>query len=386
MPHDRTGYGATDDPDHASPARGRRTHRSGLLERRGRPSARNLPQDGEGSLRRASAEARSAAAPSDSDCLPAAHGRGSAVRGAPVHACGPASPLTRGRARGGAQPRAPSVIDGARVEPSDPGDVGQEMTTTATVPEARIRKRRIVERPRLYALLDESSARVRTLVAPAGYGKTTLAEQWVARDGRTATWYTARSSSTDVAALALGIARSATAIIDGCDHRLREHMRALPAPAENVETLAEILGEDLADWPATAWLVLDDYHEVAQEPRAEDFVGALVAVSPVQFLIASRVRPAWVTYEGSDVRGDPRAESDGAGDGQSGSGRACSSTAAHDRHRVWSRSPMDGQQSSGSRASPRPRSKRTRSQSRSRCTATSQTKSSALSGRKCGRA
>jgi ATP/maltotriose-dependent transcriptional regulator MalT len=169
------------------------------------------------------------------------------------------------------------------------------MTTTATVPEARIRKRRIVERPRLYALLDASSARVRTLVAPAGYGKTTLAEQWVARDGRTAAWYTARSSSTDVAALALGLARSATAIIGGCDHRLREHMRALPAPAENVETLAEILGEDLADWPATAWLVLDDYHEVAQEPRAEDFVAALVAESPVQLLIASRVRPAWVS-------------------------------------------------------------------------------------------
>jgi ATP/maltotriose-dependent transcriptional regulator MalT len=169
------------------------------------------------------------------------------------------------------------------------------MATTSTVPEARIRKRRIVERPRLYALLDASPARVRTLVAPAGYGKTTLAEQWVARDGRTATWYTARSASTDVAALALGLARSATAIVEGCDHRLREHMRALPAPAENVETLAEILGEDLAEWPESAWLVLDDYHEVAQEPHAEDFVAALVAESPVRFLIASRVRPSWVS-------------------------------------------------------------------------------------------
>jgi len=169
------------------------------------------------------------------------------------------------------------------------------MATTSTVPEARIRKRRIVERPRLYALLDASPARVRTLMAPAGYGKTTLAEQWVARDDRTATWYAARSSSTDVAALALGLARTATSIVDGCDHRLREHMRALPAPAENVETLAEILGEDLADWPESAWLVLDDYHEVAQEPRAEDFVAALVAESHVRFLIASRVRPSWVS-------------------------------------------------------------------------------------------
>ena len=133
------------------------------------------------------------------------------------------------------------------------------------------------------------------LIAPAGYGKTTLAEQWVVRDGRRGTWYTARSSSTDVAALALGIAKSATSVIPECDVRLRTHMRALPAPAENVQTLAEILGEDLAEWPSDAWLVIDDYHEIAQEPKAEDFIDALVAVSPVQFLIASRVRPSWVT-------------------------------------------------------------------------------------------
>ena len=133
------------------------------------------------------------------------------------------------------------------------------------------------------------------LVAPAGYGKTTLAEQWVARDSRRAAWYTARSSSTDVAALALGIAKRATAIVEECDVRLRAHMRALPAAAENVQTLAEILGEDLAAWPPSAWLVIDDYHEVAQEPQAEAFVHALVSASPVQFLIASRVRPSWVT-------------------------------------------------------------------------------------------
>jgi DNA-binding CsgD family transcriptional regulator len=147
----------------------------------------------------------------------------------------------------------------------------------------------------LFALLDESKARVRMLIAPAGYGKTTLAEQWVARDGRRAAWFTARSSSTDVAALALGVAQSATSIVEDCDVRLRAHMRALPAPADNVETLAEILGEDLGAWPSNTWLVIDDYHEVAQEPRAEDFVKALVAASSAQFLIASRVRPSWIS-------------------------------------------------------------------------------------------
>ncbi len=132
------------------------------------------------------------------------------------------------------------------------------------------------------------------LIAPAGYGKTTLAEQWVGRDDRTGVWYTARSASTDVAALALGIARAATGLIEDADHRLREHLRAVPAPAENVRTLAEILSEDLAEWPRNAWLVLDDYHEITPEPKAEAFIEALVALSPVQFLIASRLRPSWV--------------------------------------------------------------------------------------------
>jgi ATP/maltotriose-dependent transcriptional regulator MalT len=136
---------------------------------------------------------------------------------------------------------------------------------------------------------------VRTLVAPAGYGKSTLAEQWVARDGRRGAWFTARSSSRDVAALALGLARACEPVIGECDARLREHLRALPAAAENVETVAEILGEDLAPWPSEGWLVIDDYQEITLEPKAERFVAALVAASPLQFLIASRLRPAWVS-------------------------------------------------------------------------------------------
>ena len=168
------------------------------------------------------------------------------------------------------------------------------MTATVRQPRA-LKRRRIIERPRLFALLDGSKARIRTLVAPAGYGKTTLADQWVARDGRRGAWFTARSSSTDVAALALGIARCCSVLVEDCDVRLREHLRALPAPAENVETVAELLGEDLEAWPEHGWLVIDDYHEIASEPKAERFVAALVAASPVQFLIASRQRPTWVS-------------------------------------------------------------------------------------------
>jgi DNA-binding NarL/FixJ family response regulator len=173
------------------------------------------------------------------------------------------------------------------------------MGRTATVRQARaLKRRRIIERPRLFALLDESRARVRTLVAPAGYGKTTLAEQWVGREGRRGVWFTARRASTDVAALALGIARTSAGLVEGCDARLREHLRAVPAPAENVEILAELLGEDLEGWPSEGWLVVDDYQEIARAPEAERFVAALVSASPAQLLIASRQRPSWVTARG----------------------------------------------------------------------------------------
>ena len=170
------------------------------------------------------------------------------------------------------------------------------MATTSRIRQSRaLKRRRIIERPRLFALLDESSARVRTLVAAAGYGKTTLAHQWVHRDGRQAAWFTARRSSTDVAALALGVARAATSIFPGCDARLREHLRAVPNPSGRVDVLAEILGEELVGWDRSHWLVVDDYHELAPAADAERFIAELVDACPLQILIASRQRPSWIS-------------------------------------------------------------------------------------------
>ncbi len=160
---------------------------------------------------------------------------------------------------------------------------------------SRLRPRRIIERPRLTRILDGSTAQVRMLIAPAGYGKTTLAEQWTSAEGRRVAWYPCRSSSADVAVLSVGLAQAAVELLPECDRRIRERVRGTQNPPAAVDLLAELLAEDFAAWPAAAWLVIDDYQFVCDVPEAERFVELLVERSPVNLLIASRRRPSWVT-------------------------------------------------------------------------------------------
>lgn len=167
------------------------------------------------------------------------------------------------------------------------------MAKTVTAP-SRLRQRRVVERPRLTRLLDEATPRVRMLIAPAGFGKTTLAEQWADVAPRRSAWYRARMSATDVAVLATGLASAAATIVPACDARLRERLSVTPSPSDEAHVLAEMLAEDLAAWPADAWLVLDDHHSFDGSPASELFVATLVRHAPVNLLVTSRERPAWV--------------------------------------------------------------------------------------------
>jgi LuxR family maltose regulon positive regulatory protein len=140
-------------------------------------------------------------------------------------------------------------------------------------------------------MLDRSNARIILLTAPAGYGKTTLAQQWLA--GRPNAWYRGTHASADVAALALGIAVAAAEIVPGADDRLRERLRATNHPEEEVDVLAELLAEDLANWPSDAWLVIDDYQFAMEAEAPERFVERLVELAPLRLFVTSRFRPSW---------------------------------------------------------------------------------------------
>jgi len=142
-------------------------------------------------------------------------------------------------------------------------------------------------------MLDESGARIILLVAPAGYGKTTLAHEWL--DDKRATWYRGSPASADVAALAVGLAAAAAEIVPGAGDRMRQRLRASDRPQDDAGILAEMLAEDVAKWPETAWMVIDDYQFATDSSASEEFLRRVTEIPEVRLLVTSRRRPPWAT-------------------------------------------------------------------------------------------
>jgi ATP/maltotriose-dependent transcriptional regulator MalT len=151
-------------------------------------------------------------------------------------------------------------------------------------------RRHIIERPRLTKLLDETSAGVIMLVAPAGYGKTTLARQWLADKAHA--WYQGIPSSGDVAALALGVAAAVEPQPFDVAARLREWLPTSREPEQAIEIIEQFLTEGLADWSKDTWFVVDDYHCLSSAP-AEELIRRLFVVAGRRLLLTSRQRPNW---------------------------------------------------------------------------------------------
>jgi ATP/maltotriose-dependent transcriptional regulator MalT len=145
----------------------------------------------------------------------------------------------------------------------------------------------------LTRLLDETSAKVILLVAPAGYGKTTLARQWLA--SRPHAWYVASEASADIAALGIGLSSAAEEVTSAVGHRFRQWLHARRG-TEDPGLAADLLADDLMKWPTDAWLAIDDYHWLT--PDAEQVIGQLTNLQSLRLLITARRRPLWSTSRG----------------------------------------------------------------------------------------
>jgi LuxR family transcriptional regulator, maltose regulon positive regulatory protein len=152
-------------------------------------------------------------------------------------------------------------------------------------------QRHIIRRPRLEKLLDETDARIILLVAPAGYGKTTLARQWLPQS---ASWYRVRRSSMDIGALVHGLAHALASIAPRLPGRVEQLLAAHPDAAEGTKRLLAIFAEETGS-ATDHWIVLDDYDWVSSSLEADEFLGQLIDIFTARILVAARARPRWAT-------------------------------------------------------------------------------------------
>lgn len=149
----------------------------------------------------------------------------------------------------------------------------------------------IIKRPRLTKLLDESTSRLLLLVAPAGYGKTTLAREWIAEREHVA-WYAGGPAMADVAALSVGVVEVLARLHAPPKEDVVERVRILAARGHDPRGLAKAVAG--AAPGSEALLVVDDYQYIAESADAEAFIEELVALTGFRLLLTSRERPAWL--------------------------------------------------------------------------------------------
>jgi ATP/maltotriose-dependent transcriptional regulator MalT len=153
------------------------------------------------------------------------------------------------------------------------------------------KRRRIIERPRLIKLLDESEARIILLLAPAGYGKTTLARQW-AKTLNGVIWVTLTPAHRDVVTVAEDIARGIESLGGSATEFIREYLRAQTNPQRAVHGVALELSKQMND-VGVQWLIVDDCQEIVGASEACTMISTLTERLDCRILMSSRSRPSW---------------------------------------------------------------------------------------------
>jgi len=167
------------------------------------------------------------------------------------------------------------------------------MTASTTERPALRRPRGPIERPRLMKQLDAAQERILLLSAPAGYGKTTLARQWAKTVQRVA-WVACTPAHRDIVVLAEDVAAEVERLGGARLADFQTYLRARPNPQRAARDIAAALAKRVNE-ARVQWLIVDDYHELAEVPEVADAFAILVERIDARVMIASRVRPDWAT-------------------------------------------------------------------------------------------
>lgn len=148
-----------------------------------------------------------------------------------------------------------------------------------------------VQRPRLISRLEEGlKKRVTLISAPAGYGKTTLAAQWL--ESRPVAWVSLDSSDSEPERFLRYFIEAIKSLVPGFGDRILPLLTSptLPPP----DYLANTMISELSVTEKPLLLVLDDYHTIADESVGE-ILTRMIQHRPenLHMVIITRHDPAW---------------------------------------------------------------------------------------------
>src|SRR4051812_24438577 len=199
-------------------------------------------------------------------------GRSSASRGVEV-----AGAPSNSRGEGRPRPRKPS-------RPNLRLRVGPAIAATKIhVPQPRAEG---VKRTRLTELLRDTRPALALIVAPPGFGKTTVLTDWAAADPREFAWVSIDQHDNDRTLLWASI----SAALGGTESggAIRDRLNAVPL-APNPAALA---ARDVEGLSAEIVLVLDDFHLITDEATMASVLQLVeLAIPNLEIAIATRVEP-----------------------------------------------------------------------------------------------
>jgi LuxR family maltose regulon positive regulatory protein len=151
----------------------------------------------------------------------------------------------------------------------------------------------LVERPRLMKRLDEGlrlSHRLTLICAPAGFGKSTLVSEWVAKCERPVAWLSLDEGDNDTARFLTYLVAALQTISKNIGAGAMAVLQS-PQPPSSESILATLLN-DIISISDSFILVLDDYHLIDSQPVDQSLAFLVEHLPPqMHLVIATREDP-----------------------------------------------------------------------------------------------